>query len=121
MNALALRGEWRGNDDQILFHPRFGEFHCLYKNGKVSTITTDQARFKTPEGIGVGSHINDVKAKCGEPDQIAQVCNLHLICISVMVICSRRGATIESLLLPSEDKGAICGLLAHSEREHRAN
>ena len=72
VNALALRGEWRGNDDQILFHPRFGEFHCLYKNGKVSTITTDQARFKTPEGIGVGSHINDVKAKYGEPDQIAQ-------------------------------------------------
>ena len=72
VNALAIRAEWKGNDTQILFHPRFGEFACIYKNGKVSTIITDQARFKTPEGIGVGSHINDVKAKYGEPDRVAQ-------------------------------------------------
>ena len=72
VNALAIRAEWKGDDTQILFHPRFGEFACIYKNGKVSTIITDQARFKTPEGIGVGSHINDVKAKYGEPDRVAQ-------------------------------------------------
>ena len=72
VNAIALRAEWRGDDGQILFHPRFGEFHCLYKNGKVATITTDQARFRTPEGIGVGSHINTVKAKYGEPDLVDQ-------------------------------------------------
>ena len=71
-NATALRAEWRGDDGQLLFHPRFGEFHCLYKNGKVATITTDQARFRTPEGIGVGSHINTVKAKYGEPDLVDQ-------------------------------------------------
>ena len=71
-NAIALRAEWRGDDGQLLFHPRFGEFHCLYKNGKVATITTDQARFRTPEGIGVGSHINTVKAKYGEPDLVDQ-------------------------------------------------
>ena len=72
VNALAIRAEWKGDDTQILFHPRFGEFACIYKNGKVSTLITDQARFKTPEGIGVGSHINDVKAKYGEPDRVAQ-------------------------------------------------
>ena len=72
VNAIALRAEWRGDDGQLLFHPRFGEFHCLYKNGKVATITTDQARFRTPEGIGVGSHINTVKAKYGEPDLVDQ-------------------------------------------------
>ena len=72
VNAIALRAEWKGNDGQILFHPRFGEFHCLYKNGKVSAITTDQARFRTPEGIGVGSHINTVKAKYGKPDLVDQ-------------------------------------------------
>ena len=70
VNALALRGEWRADDIQLLFHPRFGEFACLYKNGKVATISTDQARFKTPEGIGVGSHMNDVKAKYGQADQV---------------------------------------------------
>ena len=57
VNALAIRAEWRGDDTQILFHPRFGEFACVYKNEKVSTILTDEARFKTPEGIGIGSHI----------------------------------------------------------------
>ena len=72
VNAIALRAEWRGDDGQLLFHPRFGEFHCLYKNGKVATITTDQARFRTPERIGVGSHINTVKAKYGEPDLVDQ-------------------------------------------------
>ena len=72
VNAIALRGEWREDDSQILFHPGFGEFHCLYKNGKVATITTDQARFKTPEGIGVGSLINTVKVKYGGPDRIAE-------------------------------------------------
>ena len=70
VNALALRGEWRADDIQLLFHPRFGEFACLYKNGKVATISTDQARFKTPESIGVGSHMNDVKAKYGQADQV---------------------------------------------------
>lgn len=72
VNALAEHAEWRGDDGQLLFHPRFGEFHCLYKNGKVATITTDQARFRTPEGIGVGSHINTVKAKYGKPNLVDQ-------------------------------------------------
>lgn len=72
VNAIVLRAEWKGNDGQLLFHPRFGEFHCLYENGKVSVITTDQARFRTPEGIGVGSHINTMKAKYGKPDLVDQ-------------------------------------------------
>ena len=70
VNALAIRAEWLGHDNQTLAHPRLGAFHCLYENGKTIGITIADARYKTAEGIGIGSHTDDMVAKYGEPDNI---------------------------------------------------
>ena len=70
VNALAIRAEWKGNDSQVLAHPRLGAFHCFYEDGKTIGITIADARYKTAEGIGIGSHTDDVVAKYGEPDNI---------------------------------------------------
>ena len=70
VNALAERSEWLGEDHQMLFHPRLGVFHCVYVDGKTGVISIFHEGYKTKEGIGVGSHVDDVIAKYGDPDEI---------------------------------------------------
>ena len=72
VNAIAQNVEWLREDSQILFHPRLGEFHCVYEDGKTIGITIVDGRYKTAEGIRVGSHIDDVVAEYGNPDNINQ-------------------------------------------------
>ena len=72
VNALAESAEWLGHDNQILVHPRLGEFQCFYDDGKTIGITIADVRYKTAEGIGIGSQTHDVVAKYGEPDNIIQ-------------------------------------------------
>ena len=70
VNAIAQSVEWLRDDSQILFHPRLGEFHCVYEDGETIAITIADGRYKTAEGIRVGSHVNDVDAEYGNPDDI---------------------------------------------------
>ena len=70
VNALAERSEWLENDSQVLFHPKLGEFLCFYEEGKIVSITVNDARYKTPRGISVGSHVDEVIAMHGQPDKI---------------------------------------------------
>ena len=70
VNAVAEQGRWSGDNTQILFHPRLGNFICFYENGRTIGITVTNARYKTAEGISVGSHLNDVVAEYGQPDTI---------------------------------------------------
>ena len=70
VNALAIHAEWIGDDNQTLANRRLGAFHCFYEDGKVIGITVVDDRYKTPEGIGAGMHIDDAVAKYGEPDTI---------------------------------------------------
>ena len=70
VNALAERSEWLENDSQVLFHPKLGEFLCFYEDGKIVSITINNARYSTPRGISVGSHVDEVIAMHGQPDKI---------------------------------------------------
>lgn len=72
VTALAERSEWVDDDSQIHFHPRIGDFHCIYANGKTVAISIFHDGFKTREGIGPGSHVDDVIAEYGNPDQIGE-------------------------------------------------
>ena len=72
VNAVAERFEWIDDDSQVLFHPRLGEFHCLYEDGKTALITVFDPRFKTREGISIGSHVDDLIAEYGNPDEIRE-------------------------------------------------
>ena len=70
VNALAERSEWLPNDSQVLFHPKLGEFLCFYEEGRIVSITVNDARYRTPWGISVGSHVDEVIAMHGQPDKI---------------------------------------------------
>lgn len=70
VNAIAQHVEWLREDSQILFHPRLGQFHCVYEDGKTIAITIANDLYKTAEGIRVGSHVDDVVAEYGNPDDI---------------------------------------------------
>ena len=70
VNALAERARWLENGSQVLFHPKLGEFLCFYEAGKIVSITVNDARYKTPWGISVGSHVDQVIAMHGQPDKI---------------------------------------------------
>lgn len=70
VNAIAQHIEWLREDSQILFHPRLGQFHCVYEDGKTIAITIADDLYKTAEGIRVGSHVDDVVAEYGNPDDI---------------------------------------------------
>ncbi len=72
VNAIAQNVEWLRDDSQILFHPRLGEFHCVYEDGKTIGMTIIDGRYKTAEGLRVGSHNDDVIAEYGNPDNINQ-------------------------------------------------
>ena len=72
VTALAELSEWVEENAQIHFHPRLGDFHCIYEDGKTIAITVFHDGFKTKEGIRVGLHINDVIAEYGNPDQIGE-------------------------------------------------
>ena len=72
VNALAERSEWLDDDSQIHFHPQIGDFHCIYANGKTVAISIFHDGFKTKEGIGPGSHVDDLIAEYGNPDQIGE-------------------------------------------------
>lgn len=72
VNAVAERFEWIGDDSQVLFHPRLGEFHCLYEDGKTVLITIFDRRFKNREGISVGSHVDGLIEEYGDPDEISE-------------------------------------------------
>ena len=70
VNALAERSEWLENDSQVLFHPKLGKFLCFYEEGKIVSIIVNDARYRTPWGISVGSHVDEVIAMHGQPDKI---------------------------------------------------
>ena len=72
VNALAERSDWIEDNSQIHFHPRLGDFYCIYENGKTVAIGVFHAVFKTREGIGVGAHVDDVIAEYGNPDEIGE-------------------------------------------------
>ena len=72
VSALAEQSEWLDDGTQVHFHPRLGNFHCIYQDGKTVAITTTHAVFKTREGIGVGAHVDDLIAKYGNPDEIEE-------------------------------------------------
>ena len=72
VNALAeLSGAIEG-DSQVHFHPRLGDFHCIYENGKTVAISIAHGGFKTKEGISVGVHVDDLIAEYGNPDEIRE-------------------------------------------------
>ena len=72
VNALAeLSGEIEG-DSQVHFHPRLGDFHCIYEDGKTIAISIAHGGFKTKEGISVGAHVDDMIAEYGNPDEIQE-------------------------------------------------
>ena len=72
VTALAERSDWIEDNSQIHFHPRLGDFYCIYENGKTVAIGVFDAVFKTKEGIGVGAHIDDVIAEYGNPEDIGE-------------------------------------------------
>lgn len=72
VNALAELSEWLNDESQIHFHPRLGDFHCIYEDGKTAAISIFHSGFKTKEGISVGAHVNDVIAEYGNPDEIRE-------------------------------------------------
>ena len=72
VTALAELSEWVADDGQIHFHPRLGDFHCIYEDGKTIAISVFHDGFKTKEGISVGSHVDDVIAEYGNPDRIGK-------------------------------------------------
>ena len=53
------------------FIPKLGEFLCFYEDGKIVSITINNARYSTPRGISVRSHVDEVIAMhLGQPDKI---------------------------------------------------
>ena len=72
VTALAERSDWIEDNSQIHFHPRLGDFYCIYENGKAVSIGVFDAVFKTREGISVGAHIDDVIAEYGNPEDIGE-------------------------------------------------
>ena len=72
VTALAERSDWIEDNSQIHFHPRLGDFYCIYENGKTVAIGVFHAVFKTREGIGVGAHVDDVIAEYGNPEEIGE-------------------------------------------------
>ena len=72
VTALAERSDWIEDNSQIHFHPRLGDFYCIYENGKTVAIGVFDAVFKTKEGIGVGAHVDDVIAEYGNPEEIGE-------------------------------------------------
>ena len=72
VTAVAEISEWIAEDSQVHFHPRLGEFHCVYEDGKTVLITIVDRRFKTREGVSVGSHVDDLIEAYGDPDEISE-------------------------------------------------
>ena len=70
VNAIAERSEWVADDRQTLFHPKLGEFLCVYEYGRIVSITVTDARYRTPHDLNVNSHVDEVIAKCGLPDLV---------------------------------------------------
>ena len=70
----SISKEWlQSEDDARIFAfdiPQIGLLLCHFRNGKVAGIVTDDKRFKTDGGIGIGSHLNDVKAIYGKSNDI---------------------------------------------------
>ena len=72
VNALAERSEEVDDNNRVHFHPRLGDFHCIYQNGRTVAISVFHDGFKTKEGIRVGVHIDDVILEYGDPDDIGE-------------------------------------------------
>ena len=72
VTAVAEISEWVAEDGQVHFHPRLGEFHCLYEDGKTVLITIFDRRFKTREGVSVGSHVDGLIEAYGDPNEISE-------------------------------------------------
>ncbi len=72
VSAVAEISEWVAEDSQVHFHPRLGEFHCLYEDGKTVLITIFDRRFKNREGISVGSHVDGLIEAYGDPDEMSE-------------------------------------------------
>ena len=72
VNALAELSGAIEDDSQVHFHPRLGDFHCIYENGKTVAISIFHDGFKTKEGISVGVHVDDLIAEYGNPDEIGE-------------------------------------------------
>ena len=72
MNALAERSEQVDDNNRVHFHPRLGDFHCIYVNGRTVAISIFHDGFKTKEGIRVGVHVDDLIAEYGNPDEIEE-------------------------------------------------
>ena len=69
VTALAERTEW-ASGSPIHFHRRLGKFQCSYRDGKVIVINLEDPRYQTPDGIRVGTHIEDVIATYRGPKEI---------------------------------------------------
>ena len=72
VNAVAEDSQWIDDISQVHFHPRLGNFHCIYENGKTVAISIFHDGFKTKEGISVGVHVDDLIAEYGNPDEIRE-------------------------------------------------
>ena len=72
VTAVAEISEWVAEDGQVHFHPRLGEFHCVYEDGKTVLISIFDRRFKTRDGIRVGSHVDGLIEAYGDPDEISE-------------------------------------------------
>jgi hypothetical protein len=49
------------------------EVTALAKSRTVISLTTDIPDYRTKDGLGVGSKLNDIKKSLGEPDRITQL------------------------------------------------